>query len=370
VIGTYSGALSADTVIGKQVIQAWADDVNAHGGLEGHPVKLYIEDDQGDPARSLELLRQLVEQDHIVAIVGSAAQGTDSGWGSYLDRVGVPNVGGLGSDTGSLTSKSFLDTSGNIVALFYGTAKAAKGYGPKLAQLYCAGSAPCASTVQLLQTTGKPLGVTLPYSTAVDGNSPDFTSICSGIKSSGVESYSTSLTSDVLERVAAQCSQKGLRATLISQVSDQTMAGKPGFQDVQFVDSHFPFFADSTPATKEFHAALKKYAPDLGTSSAPLNFIAPAVWVSGELFEAAVKTAGTSHITGASVKKGLYALHNDTLGGLTGPLNFKPGQKTLNNCYFLYTLQNGKFSTPGGVKAHCAPSSVIDPIVAKLTSGS
>jgi branched-chain amino acid transport system substrate-binding protein len=368
VIGTYSGALSADTVVGKEVIQAWADNVNASGGLEGHQVKLYIEDDQGNPALSDELLKQLVEQDHVVAIVGSAAQGTDSGWGAYLDSTGVPNVGGNGAGTGSLTSKSFFDTSGNIISLFYGTAEAARTYGPKLAQLYCAGSAPCESTVGLLKAMGQPLGVSLPYSSAVDGSSPDYTAICNGVKSSGVQSFSTSIPSDVLKRVAAQCTQQGVNATMISQVSNQTMAGQPGFENVQFVDAHFPFFADSTPATKEFHDALAKYAPDLGTSEHPLNFIAPAVWVSGKLFEAAVKAAGTSNVTAASVKKGLYALKNETLGGLSGPLNFSPDKKILSNCYFMYVLKNGKFETPGGVQAKCAPSSVIDPIVAEMTA--
>jgi branched-chain amino acid transport system substrate-binding protein len=188
----------------------------------------------------------------------------------------------------------------------------------------------------------------------------------SGIESSGAESYSTSLTSDVLDRVAAQCTQQGVKARMISQVSDQSMAGQPGFKNVQFVDSHFPFFADSTPATKAFHAALKKYAPQVGTKSDPSNFIAPAVWVSGKLFEAAVNAAGTSHVTAASVLKGLYALHNDTLGGLTGPLTFKRGKVTLNNCYFLYKLQNSKFTDPGGVKAQCAPSSLVNSVVKSL----
>ena len=366
VVGTYSGALSADTAIAKDVIQAWADDVNADGGLDGKKIKLYIEDDQGDPAQSLKLVRQLVEQEHVVAIVGSAAQGTDSAWGPYLDKAGVPHVGGLGAGTGSFSSPSYFDTSGNLIALFYGTAEAASTYGSGLAQLYCAGSAPCASTVDLLNAMGEPLGVSVPYSSAVDGNAPDYTAICNGVKSSGVESYSMSLTSDVLKRVAAQCSQQGVEATVISQVSNQTMAGEEGMDNVQFVDSHFPFFDESTPATKEFHDALEKYAPDLGDDEHPLNFIAPAVWVSGKLFEAAVEASDSSEVTAESVKEGLYALDGETLGGLSGPLTFSPDEKTLNNCYFKYVLQDGEFSAPDGVKAICAPSEVVDPIIASM----
>ena len=49
------------------------------------------------------------------------------------------------------------------------------------------------------------------------------------------------------------------------------------------------------------------------------------VWASGELFKAAVDASGSGPVTSASVKRGLYALKNETLGGLSGPLNFVPG---------------------------------------------
>lgn len=367
VIGTYSGPLSSDTATGKLVSQAWADSVNAAGGIKGHPVQLFIEDDQGNPALSLTLLKQLVQQDHVVAIVGSAAQGTDAAWGTYLDQAGVPNVGGLGASAPSLTSQSFFDVAANIIALFYGTAAVAKEYGPSLAQLYCAGSAPCASTVPLLQAMGKPLGVSLPYSSAVDSAAPDYTALCQALKSSGVKSFSASITSDVLRRVAAQCSQQGVSATLISQISSQNFANLPGFSSVRFVDSRFPWFDTSRPATKAFHDAIAKYEPSLGTSSTPLNFIDPAVWASGKLFEAAVNAAPSGPITAKSVEAGLYSLHNETLGGLTGPLNFTRGHKTLNDCYFTYALKAGHWSEPEGFAPKCAPAGVVNAIVAALT---
>ena len=367
VLGTYSGPLSADTANAQYISQAWADSVNAAGGLKGHPVKLFIEDDQGNAAQSLTLLKKLVTQDHVVAIVGSAAQGTDGSWGTYLDKVGVPSVGGLGASAPSLTSPSYFDVSTNIIAQFYGTVAVAKEYGPSFAQLYCAGSAPCESTVPVLQAFAKSLGTTLPYSAPVDSSAPDYTALCQSVKSSGVASYSASLSSDVLARVAAQCGQQGVTAQLISQISSQDMASNPSFGSVRFVDSRFPWFDDSTPATKAFHAAIAKYAPNVGTSSDPLNFIDPSVWASGKLFEAAVQAAPSGPITSASIEDGLYSLHNETLGGLTGPLNFTRGHKTLDDCYFTYALTNGKWSEPDGLTPKCAPASAVNAIVASMT---
>ena len=39
----------------------------------GHPVKLTIIDDKGDPATGLAAAQKLVQQDHVIAIVGQAA---------------------------------------------------------------------------------------------------------------------------------------------------------------------------------------------------------------------------------------------------------------------------------------------------------
>jgi hypothetical protein len=48
-------------------------------------------------------------------------------------------------------------------------------------------------------------------------------------------------------------------------------------------------------------------------------------WVGGKLFEAAAAKAKlTPDSTPEDVKKGLYALKNETLGGLAPPLTFRP----------------------------------------------
>ena len=50
----------------------------------------------------------------------------------------------------------------------------------------------------------------------------------------------------------------------------------------------------------------------------------------------AAKAAGhlTSSSTPAQVKKGLYALKNETLDGVAPPLNFTPGKPAFIPCWF------------------------------------
>jgi branched-chain amino acid transport system substrate-binding protein len=47
--------------------------VNANGGVNGHPIKLYIETEQTNPAQIAADAKQLVQTDHVVGIVGNTS---------------------------------------------------------------------------------------------------------------------------------------------------------------------------------------------------------------------------------------------------------------------------------------------------------
>ena len=47
--------------------------VNANGGINGHPIKYYIETEQTNPAQIAADAKQLVQSDHVVAIVGNTS---------------------------------------------------------------------------------------------------------------------------------------------------------------------------------------------------------------------------------------------------------------------------------------------------------
>src|SRR5580693_2709646 len=79
---------------GEPAIEAWASWVNAHGGVNGHPVKLIVEDNQGDQAQAVSLVKQLVQQDHVVAFVSNQDGSLNAGYASYLDQQKIPVLGG------------------------------------------------------------------------------------------------------------------------------------------------------------------------------------------------------------------------------------------------------------------------------------
>lgn len=367
-IGSYSGAFGGLLGIAKPTIQAWADAVNAAGGIAGHPIKMYIVDDQGSVPTSLTLMKQLVQVDHVVAVVGQAADGGDVAWRSYVEQAGIPIVGGENSELPYLTSPDFFDPLGNFVAEFYGLAAVARTDGPKFGAVYCAESPACAQVVPLLSGLGKSPGaqIDLAFATKVAASSPDYTSACQALKASGVQSYTLAVSTDVQKRLVAQCVQQGVTARIVDDVPDATFTSMPAFNGMQIVTSSFPFWATSTPATREFHDALTKYAPQIGSSAMPLNYIAADVWTAGKLFEAAVKASGSTTVTSASILKGLHALKNETLGGLTAPLNFAAGKANLNNSYFEYEIRGGKFAAPKGINPIPVPAGPVNAVIASL----
>jgi branched-chain amino acid transport system substrate-binding protein len=55
---------------GPNMIIAYYNCVNANGGVNGHPVKLFVIYDQTQPAQVAAAAKQLIQQDHVVGIVG------------------------------------------------------------------------------------------------------------------------------------------------------------------------------------------------------------------------------------------------------------------------------------------------------------
>jgi branched-chain amino acid transport system substrate-binding protein len=55
-----SGVQAASLAGLKEISNVWAESVNAAGGINGHPVKLTVMDDGGNPATAVQDVKQLV----------------------------------------------------------------------------------------------------------------------------------------------------------------------------------------------------------------------------------------------------------------------------------------------------------------------
>jgi ABC-type branched-subunit amino acid transport system substrate-binding protein len=73
-------------------IDAYVQHVNAQGGVHDRQIRLIVKDDGYDPARTPEVVRQLVEEDHVFALVGGIGSATCLSVQDYLANQFIPWV--------------------------------------------------------------------------------------------------------------------------------------------------------------------------------------------------------------------------------------------------------------------------------------
>lgn len=320
VICSCSGVQAADLAPTGKIAQAWASSVNAQGGINGHPVTVVVKDDGAVPATSLQDVKGFVEQDHVKAIIDVSA--ADASWASYVAKSGVPVVGGIGPEPTFLSNPDFYPAGGTLLPVTLGTVDLAKKAGLKhFGVVYCAESPVCAQVVPLASLAAKLDGLTIT-SAKISGTAPNYTAPCLQLKSAGVDSLFVADNAPIVSRFIAACAQQGYKPRQMSQFAagDTSWLKDPNFQKILLTGYNANTFDPSLPAVAQFQAALNKYIPGLLTNG-QLSPDAIFPWAGGKLFEAAAKAGHlTPSSTPADVKRGLYALKNETLGGLAPPL--------------------------------------------------
>ena len=87
----YSGNFSAYGAIGKAV-SAYFDKVNAEGGINGRMVKFISLDDAYNPAKTVEVVRKLVEEDEVLLMFQTLGTPSNSAIHKYMNAKKVPQL--------------------------------------------------------------------------------------------------------------------------------------------------------------------------------------------------------------------------------------------------------------------------------------
>lgn len=85
-------------------VRALFDLVNADGGVRGRRLELIVEDDRGDPAQAVRAARRLVDDQHVVALVGSASIVDCASNAAFYQQAGVMSLQGTGIEPACFTS--------------------------------------------------------------------------------------------------------------------------------------------------------------------------------------------------------------------------------------------------------------------------
>jgi len=354
-IGTYSGSNDANFLGGGQTILAWADYTNAHGGINGHKIKVIVDNDANSPSTALNDAKQLVNQDHALAIVAMNS-GVESDIGAYLQAANIPVIGGSTPLTDFFMRKNFfpVGTTANESVpdlLLYAKNvlhQTTGGY------LYCVEAPVCAELQPVYAGAYKAIGGNLAVSETTSVGDPSYTPQCLAAQSAKVQDLEVVGPSFEIPEIASDCSAIGFDPTFLLNdvVLTKPLASQLGSASAVFGADAFPFTA-TTGASAVFHAALAKYQPSVLKAA---NFVQDDAdtWASGMLFEAAA-VAGKlgNNPTRAQLFAGLYKLKGVTLGGLTPPLTFTKGKTNSVSCIFIIDIDNGSITLPQGLTPYC-----------------
>ena len=162
VIGSLTGPQASSSDQGATVAPAWADWINANGGINGHPVQVIVMDDKGDPATAQAAGQQFIS-DGVAAIIVSS-DNLVSAFDSAAIAKGIPLIGGPSDSSDWYTKPGmFVTMTGIINGLGAQVTVAGKfGHAKKFANLYCAEIAACAQANPVLQGAAKAAGSATP----------------------------------------------------------------------------------------------------------------------------------------------------------------------------------------------------------------
>jgi branched-chain amino acid transport system substrate-binding protein len=332
---------------------AFEDWVNAHGGINGHPLKVISFDDHADAATSLSDAEQLINVDHVIAIVGDANPTTEAAYEQFVTQSGVPVIGSAYSSIAGTNPDWFQTAPGSYTITGYSRVLAAKEGGvTKYGIMYCT-EVPACKLDYSTQAAWAPQegGITVVKTIPAAIASPNYITPCIQMKAAGVNGIYYSSSTEGVARAAVDCAQQGLQVVHVMGESGPQYLQTPQVWQYGAVgaDMTMPYWAD-VPQTKDFHEAMAQYFPNDQLAAAPAQ-----EWTSFEVLQAALEKVPGDPMTAATVKKGLYALPQGFHTDMSGPLEYKPGKPSQAKCFFLWAIKNGKYVLTKGTRYECAP---------------
>ena len=346
-----AGASIGPGIASNQLVVKW---INDNGGLNGHPIKLFVGDSNSDPNRHFALVKQMVEENKVIAFMGMMAPLTINATDKYLRDKGIPVVGGDGAHGLWFGSPVLFFPGPSYITQSVATAKLALALKtPKVAMFYCAEAQPCQlgrDALHSKQAQEKAPGVEIVYEAKVSLAQPDFSAECLQAKGKGAQAVIVFVDAAAASRTTRSCIQQGFKPQWLTSPLTSAHADDPNNEGMTNPVAVFPWFAEETPAQKLFHEAVRKYNPSL-----TVNATTAVVWVAGQMLKYASKNLPADNPTPADIMKGMYTIKNNTFDGLLAdPLTFTEGQNSPDHpCYFVVQIKNGAYTAPYGSKPQC-----------------
>jgi branched-chain amino acid transport system substrate-binding protein len=349
-VGNQSGIVGAAVFPGVKAVQAEIAALNEKGGIDCHPIKYIVADDGGDPSRNLALVKQLVEQEKVVAFVYNDAVLSGQASVQYIQEKQVPVMGSEGGSTYFNGSPMHFSPGSNGIDLvdlvIGGTAHVTVPQGKtKVATLTCQEATWCNVANDRWPKLAAKYSYQIVYQAKASLTQPDFTSNCLSMQSAGATVVLGAFDPNAWKRVAQSCAQVGFKPVYGAPVAQTRFDFKddPNLEGMVIPEPNLPWFINSVPVIAEMNSTFKRYAPGLQSDASTL-----AGWASVKLFERAARGYVSDLPASRDFLRGLWSFKDETLGGLAPPLNFPEGKAaTYPICGWPVVVKGGTFVNDG-----------------------
>ena len=336
-----SGPQANNGLVGVAVAKAWAEKVNADGGINGNDVEIKAVDTKSAPPAAVAAFKGFQNDDSVDAILWTDLVAENAMADTFKDAgIAVMSGGASADQIWYEIPGLYQPVSGQRVlpALYSNAAKS--GGADALGFAACQEVASCAENAKPTQAVAKTLGVADAGTQIFAATATDYTAQCLAFKEKGAKAIAMNIGIDTGVRVMADCLQQGFDGFFIMPNTgfDQTKVDKVAGAETVDVTQGFPWWAD-TPQVKEYRDAMAKYSPDQAATGGG----ATSVWAMLELFKKQLTAAGDKDITRESIIAALDATKDETLDGLLAqPITFTKGEASpFVKCSWVFKFNAG-----------------------------
>lgn len=330
---------NAPTGEAKWGLQAYLEYANAHGGVGGKKLRLISYDDGYQPSQTTSLVKKLVYDDRVFAVVGSVGTPTNGAVYQTLDESGVPLVGmASGGPIFYHPTRKFIfpawplyTTDGKTMGDFV------KHHFPhdSVAVIYQDDAFGKPILEGITSELGRTPDMTLPYVPS----QVDFSSDVIKLKSAGIKVVLFATIVTPAAQILNQMANLSYHPTRILTSSScgysgifKTIASLEGTYCTAFL----PAPGSDDPRLAVFSKAMQQYAP-----GHPAEIYAGWGWLSGEVAVAALR-AIKGPITREKFVAALNGLHNfETIGGR---LNYSADSHDGICCQFMWQAKSDRWT--------------------------
>lgn len=329
-VSTLSGVLGEVFAPARTSLQTFVTAQNACGGLNGHPIQFFQEDDQGDPSTAVTKVQTLIEQRKVLAFVGNIQVLTLDAIVPTIKRSGIPVIGGdITNNTWYTNPLIFPQGPTGAQGVAYGYLVGATQYHQKkiVGDIWCI-EVPrgCEQINRAMRELAPQMGATFAKDVQVSITAPSYVQQCLQFKDAKVEALALTFDAASMVRLARSCTQVGYHPKLMAYPlalgNQKQFLGNDWLGDTYVPLNSFPWMGNTTPVEKYFQATMKRYSPGADSGMA-----ATIGWSAGALLVAASAGLSPTNPTTQQLLDTLYQFKGQKfteLGGMSpSPLTFQ-----------------------------------------------